>query len=228
MISSENNHALKYKVLKIGDYDYPAQFEMLLKRSAPPLIYYMGNVSLFNERIIMICGMRNASEKGLELAYKCGKLIAEQGYVVSSGYARGVDMAAHLGALDAGGDTIAFLPYGLSKFIVNPAIQGSFEPEHFLAASEQPPSYHFTVKGALRRNKLLAALSLAVVVIEPGETGGTWSSIRYANKMGKPLFFLEGDRPCIIPELTKMGAKRIVVRKGVPDLIKVYKAIGMI
>ncbi len=115
----EENHMTEIAYL---NNNYPEQLKSFLCNSFPEKLFCMGNLSLFKKQIIMICGSRNSSEKGLKLAYKCGWLIAEQGYVVASGYARGVDMAAHLGALEAGGNTIAIVPYGLQKFRVKNAM----------------------------------------------------------------------------------------------------------
>ncbi|HEX3000378.1 MAG TPA: DNA-processing protein DprA, partial [Armatimonadota bacterium] len=149
-----------------------------------------GDLELLGGKTVMVCGARDASPEGLDLAYRCGRLLADSGVTVASGYARGVDMAAHRGAFEAGGNTVAILPYGLARFRVHRDLEESFDPGRFLAISELGPWGVFTAHAALRRNKLLAALSDAVIVVEPGETGGTWYSAEKASEMGKPLFFL--------------------------------------
>jgi len=224
----EWNQQEENNIIKIPyyNYHYPEKVKAHLLNSFPEKLFCMGNLVLFKKKIIMICGSRNCSEKGLELAYKCGRLIGEQGYTVASGYARGVDMAAHLGALESGGNTIAIVPYGLLKFKVNNAISESFDIDRFLAVSELPPLCPFTVRNALRRNNILVALSDAVIVIEPGETGGTWHSAECARKMVKPLYFLEGVRKKSITRLESMGGKRLEVSHGVPNLKGIYKKIG--
>ena len=171
----------------------------------------------------MVCGARNASLTAIELAFKCGKQIAEKGYTLISGYARGVDIAAHFGALEGGGATIAMLPYGLSRFRINRHLSNVFDPDFFLAVSELPPTCGFMVKAAFRRNKLLVALADAVIVIEPGESGGTWHSVQKAKKMHKPLFFFEGERPNIIPPMESMGGELLTISNGVPQLGEVFK-----
>lgn len=203
--------------------DYPKQLKSFTGIERPKELFCMGNLSLFRKQAIMVCGARNASKISLELAYKCGRLIAEQEFTLASGYARGVDMAAHLGALEAGGDTIAILPYGLLKFRLNSEMRHVFDLERFLAVSELQPTCRFTIRNAFRRNKLLVALSKAVIVVEPGKTGGSWYSAQYASKTGKPLYFLEGMRPNIIPKLESMGGQRLVVNNGTPDLRTVYE-----
>ena len=224
----ESDHSEYNKLLEISENNsnYPEQFKSFLCKSAPDKLFCMGNLSLFKNHVIMICGARNSSEKARELAYKCAMLIAERGNTIASGYARGIDMAAHFGALKAGGDTIAIVPYGLMKFKVKNAIREVFDIERFLVVSELPPLYPFSARNALRRNNLLVALSNAVIAVEPGESGGTWYSAKCARKMGKPLYFLEGLREDIIHKLESMGGKRLNVKLGTPDLKVIYEEIG--
>lgn len=208
------------------DDDYPVRTSRALREKKPRLLFCFGEVALFNRPSIFICGSRNVSDKGMELAYKCGRIAADAGYVVASGYARGIDSAAHYGALDAGGKTIAVLPYGLSRFSVRRELAGVFDAESFLAASELPPSYGFTARNALRRNTILASLAEAVIVIEPGDTGGTWYSAEQARALNRPLFFHTGERPEYQDRLTKLGGVPIEMRNGVPSLDSVFSRCG--
>ena len=210
-----------------GSGDYPEQLISLFEKRTPAELFCYGDVSLFNKTIIMVCGARNASAAACKLAYACGRLIAEQGYTVASGYARGVDMAAHIGALEAGGSTIAILPYGLGKFRLQNEIADLMANEQFLVVSEVPYTGRFTAARALGRNKLLVKMSRAVIVVEPGERGGTWFSADYAGKKGKPLYFIEGERPEVIPKLEGIGGKRIQIIANAPDLREMYRHILM-
>jgi predicted Rossmann fold nucleotide-binding protein DprA/Smf involved in DNA uptake len=211
-----------YHEIKPGYHGYPHEKLAFLGDSAPQTLTYCGDLSLLENRTVMICGARNASETGIDMAYRCGRISAECGFTVLSGYARGIDLAAHRGALEAGGKTIAFLPYGLSKFRVHKDIVDSFDPGSFLVLSELPVWQNFTIQAALRRNKLMVALADAVVAVEPGETGGTWYSAEKSGKMGKPLYFLEANRPEIIPRMESLGGKRIDQINGVPVLYPVF------
>jgi DNA processing protein len=204
--------------LRADEPDFPKKILTHLGKRAPETLTCYGDYSLLKTRIIMVCGARNASRDGTDLAFTCGRVIAKCGFTVLSGYARGVDLAAHSGALEAGGKTIAVVPYGLSRFRVHKDIQDSFDPNSFLVMSELPLWQVFTTYAAFRRNKLMVALADAVIVVEPGETGGTWYSAEKASEMGKGLYFLEGARPEIIPRLESLGGRRIAVVNGVPDL----------
>jgi DNA processing protein len=206
-------------VIVPDDTTYPRRLADCLGGDAPRTLHCVGNASLLNSgRVVMVCGSRSASPEGLDLAFRTSRLIAEQGIVVASGYARGIDMAAHRGALHGGGDTIAILPYGVSRFRLSGDLDGIFKREHFAAASELPPWCPFTVQGALRRNVLLTACAAAVIVIEPGDTGGTWHSVKAARDLGRPLFFIEGSRSDFINRLERKGGSRIAVTNGVPNL----------
>lgn len=196
--------------------DYPEIFVKTLGEKAPDIIFSLGNITLLEKPIVMVCGSRKASENGLETAYKIGWALAKKGYSVISGYARGIDMAAHAGALDSGGSTVAILPYGIMNFRVVSSIAGSFDSERFLAISEMTPDSPFTKPGAFRRNQVMVALSEAVIAVEPGDTGGTWHSIKHAVKMGRPLYYNEGSRADLLKKLEDSGAVKIEMEYGEP------------
>ena len=210
-------------VIEDDDTDYPESIKTFLGDNRPKVLFYMGEKSIMAKLSIMVCGAREASEKGCEIAFECGKQIAQAGLSVASGYARGVDRAAHKGALEAGGDTMAVLPYGLSRFRVHRNIAEVFDPGRFIAVSEVPPSFGFSVKNAFRRNKFLAAVAEAVIVVEPGESGGTWFSAEGAYKMKRPLFYFEGERPGVRERMNSLGGIRLELNDGVPDLSPVYE-----
>lgn len=206
------------------DPGFPDALRCDAGRRGPGLLLYKGARRLLDTPGIMVCGARDASHHACDIAYRCGRLIAEQGYVVMSGYARGIDRAAHRGALEAGGDTLAFVPYGLERFRVHSELADVFDEERVLVMSEVAPSYGFSRRNALRRNRLLVGLSRAVIVVEPGETGGSWYTARHAATAGRPLFFCEGARYDIMPELEAMGGERVRIMRGAPDLRPVYEA----
>jgi len=191
----------------------------------PRFLFYAGNQKLLKGPGVMICGARNASPTGQDLAYRCGRLLGDIGVTVISGYARGVDMKAHFGSLASGCGTVAVLPFGFTRFKFDEEVRTAMEEGCFLAVSEYPPSTGFSPRTAFRRNRVMVALSSAVIVVEPGDSGGTWYSARTTKEFGKPLFFLEGDRPEFIQKLEELGAKQIVLKNGAPQLEEVQRAI---
>ena len=210
----------------IGAEEFPPGFQSLPSRSRPRMFHVSGELALFWKDSVMVCGARDASEAALEYAYRCGRLIADAGLVVASGYARGVDMAAHRGALEAGGETVAFLPFGLSRFRLHRDLTEAFDPRRFLAVTEEEDFIPFSTRAALKRNKLLAAHAAAVIVVEPGESGGTWYSAEKAAELNRPLYFLEGERPETVGSLESLGGKRIVVKNDAPDLDRVFATLA--
>ncbi len=214
------------EVVVRGDGRYPGALSRTFPRKAPRMIFMKGNLSLLSRPGIMVCGSRGASGLGLDFAYKCGRLVAEAGYVLISGYARGADMAAHLGALEAGGESMALVPYGLTRFSVRSVLADVLDEGNFLVGSELPPVSGFTVKAALRRNRFLAAMAGAVIVVEPGDTGGTWYTAERAAGMGRPLFHFTGERGEAGERLASLGSRGIVMRRNAPVLDEVYACRG--
>jgi DNA processing protein len=153
--------------------------------------YVWGNVSLLSEPSIGICGSRKASHRGLTHALELGKLAAQFGLVVISGYAGGVDEQAHVGAASAGGSTVAVLAEGIRRFRVRRSLRDKITGRNFLALSVFDPDAPWAPWRAMQRNKTIVRLAKAMFVVEAGETGGTIDAGRVALSEGTPLFVLE-------------------------------------
>ena len=207
-----------------SDY-YPPIFTSAFGEQRPRFLFYAGDPGLLTRSGVMICGARDASPIGLDLAYRCGRLLGDIGVTVISGYARGVDIKAHCGTLASGCGTVAVLPFGLSRFKFDDDIRSAIEEGCFLVVSEYPPSSGFSPRTAFRRNRVMVALSSAVIVVEPGDSGGTWYSARAAKELGRALFYLEGGRPEFVPKLEELGATRIALKNGAPQLEEVQRAL---
>ena len=165
---------------------YPSALRGVVEDSP---IYAAGNTALLSARAIGICGSRNASTDALEYAFEFGREAAQHGFVVVSGYARGVDRQAHKGALQAGGATIAVLPEGIERFRVNGELHPYVDLQsNFLAISMFEPDAAWTTWRAMNRNKLIVGLSVGLFVIEAREKGGTIDAARQAVRQGKPLW----------------------------------------
>jgi len=173
-----------------GERDYP---ESLLDLSdPPPEIYVRG--SLPAAVAVAIVGSRAATRYGLERAEVLAADLARLGFVIVSGLARGIDAAAHRGALEAGGITIAVLPGGLSA--LTPADHAGLA--HRIARrgallSEWPGAFPVRRGLFVRRNRLIAALSQATVVVEAAERSGAISTAAAARRLKRPLLAVPGD-----------------------------------
>jgi DNA processing protein len=171
------------------------------------MLYIYGDITLLNLPMIAIVGSRKASAQGLENAAAFAKSLSAAGLVVVSGLARGVDGAAHQATLDALGNTLAVCGTGLD--IVYPAEHMGLAAaisQNGLLLSElplgaQPKAFHFP-----RRNRLIAALALGVVVIEAAEKSGSLITARLAAELGREVFALPGP----IKDPLHAGCNRLI------------------
>lgn len=155
---------------------------------APAALFHQGDVRLLQRPAISICGSRRASAAGLRAAEACGLAATEHGLLLVSGYARGVDSSAHLGALRSGA-TAMVLAEGIGGFRLRPEFRDA-PPERILALSQFPPHQRWTVGGAMARNSVIVGLGRALVVIEAGHTGGTLAAGRAALGARRPVLVL--------------------------------------
>jgi len=143
---------------------------------------------------IAIVGARAATAYGLRITAQLARDLARLGYTIVSGLARGIDAAAHDAALEAGGSSVAVIPLGLDRVL---------PPEHAplaarVAASgalvSEWPERTASFQGMyVRRNRLIAALSSATIVVEAAERSGSLSTARVARRLGRVLLAVPGD-----------------------------------
>jgi len=178
------------KFLMSCEDDYPHYLKML--SPPPPVISCLGDISLFSRPGIAIIGSRNASAMGLRFARQLSHELAEMGYVIISGLARGIDASAHSAAITGG--TIAVLGGGVDHIYP----QQNRELYHDIAAkgclvSESPIGYRATARDFPRRNRIISGLSRGVVVIEAAERSGTLITARYALEQNREVMAVPGS-----------------------------------
>jgi DNA processing protein len=199
-------HSAGIRAVLLGTPEYPAHLSST--RNAPPFLFYRGPVDLLSAPGIGVCGSRNASEQGLRAAASCGQVAARQGLTVISGYARGVDTATQVAALSNGGTTIAVLPEGIERFRVKRGeVADSWDSKRALVVSQFPPKQTWNVGSAMRRNNVIIGLSLALVVVEASEKGGTLAAGKQALDLNRNVIALEFSKtPRGNAELLRRGA----------------------
>ena len=180
------------QALPFGAAGYPAPLAAI--PDPPPVLWYRGATQVLGAPAVAIVGSRSGSQYAREVAFKLASGLASCGVAVASGLARGVDAAAHRGALDAGGPTIAVPGCGVDV---------SYPPEHGallrevasagavageLPPGEPPRAFHFP-----RRNRLISGLSLAVVVVEASERSGSLITARCAAEQGREVMAVPGS-----------------------------------
>ncbi|GAN68033.1 DNA-processing protein DprA [Acetobacter orleanensis] len=180
------------RILTLLDADYP----FLLKEipDAPPVLSVLGDVAALSTPGIGLIGARNASSSGLRLAESLATELVEAGLSVVSGLARGIDSAAHKGALHRHGLTVAAIAGGLDKpyppqnthLQAEIAEKGAVVTEAPLGTA--PLNRHFP-----RRNRLIAGLTLGCVVVEAAPKSGTLITARLVGEYGRELFAVPGS-----------------------------------
>lgn len=187
----QNILAAGIRIACIEDADYPS---LLAKIHDPPyLFYYKGELGILGGLCIAVVGSRRASNYGRNQARRLGREMAQEGVVVVSGMARGIDTEAHRGALEGGGKTAAVLGSGLD--IVYPPENGELFKEivqQGIVISEFPPPTHPEPGNFPIRNRLIAGLSKGVLVVEAQKRSGALITVDFALEQGRDVFALPG------------------------------------
>ena len=193
-----------------GDAAYPERARSAMRSLT---LYAVGSLDLLERDAIGICGSRDASPEALRYASDFGREAARRGFVVVSGYAKGVDRQAHKGALEAGGRAIAVLPEGIDGFRVVKELRPFVDlGENFLAVSMFAPKAAWQAWQAMERNKLIVALSLELWVVEARERGGTFNAALECARQRKPLKAVDFQGEGVGRE----GNKRLLETMAVP------------
>ena len=179
-------------IVTLADESYPKK--LLEITDPPPLLYLRGNLSLLSGRLIAIVGSRSASAAGTRNTVWFAKALSEAGIGVVSGLAQGIDAAAHQGAMEGKGSTIAVFGTGID--IVYPKanrLLASRISEAGLLMSEfplgtRPMQSHFP-----RRNRLISGLSTACLIIEATLKSGSLITARTALEQGRDVFAVPGS-----------------------------------
>ena len=204
-----SNHAIQ---IHLGSPDYPSRLYDLY--DPPETLYIYGDIRLLKMPMIAVVGSRNASPEGLKNACVFAQALSKTGLLILSGLAKGVDSAAHQATLELGAQNRTAAVLGTGIDIVYPrqniglsrAIgqQGLLISELPLGAG--PKAFHFP-----RRNRIIAALALGVVVVEAAEKSGSLITARLAAELGREVFALpgpiDGYNSCGCHLLIQQGAK---------------------
>ncbi|OGW46740.1 MAG: hypothetical protein A2Y66_04480 [Nitrospirae bacterium RBG_13_41_22] len=217
------------KILIKGRAGYPDRLLKTLKEDAPLLLFARGNIKLLAEKAVGFCGSRKASEKGLAVAGECSRELAKRHINVISGYAHGVDLAAHRAALEAGGVTTFVLAEGIMHFRLKGDVKNLITEDNHVVVSEYMPKLPWLARNAMQRNKTICGLSNAVVVIESGLKGGTFEAGKAALSIGRPLFVAEYAQPAESAEgnayFLRQGARFLRKKNGAAYLEELFQAV---
>ncbi len=178
------------RAIGLCEPEYPVPLAAI--DDAPPVLFTLGDTDLLERSCVAIVGARNASASGRRLARQLAGELGAHGLVVASGLARGIDAAAHGGALGSG--TIAALAGGLD--VVYPPENEQLHreiAERGLIVTEVPPGTVPTARHFPRRNRLISGLSLGVLVVEAALRSGSLITARCALEQGREVFAVPGS-----------------------------------
>lgn len=197
--------------------DYPVG---LLDLEDPPQLYVIGETT--TAPAVAVVGTRRCTRYGLNLADSFGHALSRAGWTTVSGLARGIDAAAHRGTLQGPGEAVAVLGSGVDVVypVENADLYQAILRSGGAIMSEYPPGTRPDRWRFPARNRIIAGIASAVVVVEAGEKGGALITARLAAELGRPVFVVPGDidRPASIGcnRLIRDGAHPVL---GVDDLL---------
>jgi DNA processing protein len=191
-IIMERIETLGVKVYTWEDDTYPRRLKEISQ--PPPVLFVRGSINVEDDWAVSVVGTRRVTPYGRQVAMEIARFLAQNGVTVVSGLARGVDAISHQAALQAGGRTFAVLGSGVDviyppehRKLANEIIaQGAIISDY--AMGTQPESSNFPP-----RNRIIAGLSLATIVVEAGETSGALITAEFAVEQGRDVFAVPGS-----------------------------------
>ncbi|KPQ07979.1 MAG: DNA protecting protein DprA [Rhodobacteraceae bacterium HLUCCA12] len=209
------------RLICLGDPDYPTPLAAI--SDAPPVLWALGRRVVLNRPAVAVVGARNASSLGQRTARRMAEGIGHHGFVVVSGLARGIDTIAHGAALQTG--TLAVMAGGVDQvYPAENAVLAAAIADQGLRVSEQPIGMQAQARHFPRRNRIIAGLSLGVIVIEAAESSGSLITARNAMDQGREVLAVPGH-----PLDPRAAGCNILIRDGarlVRNTEDVIDAIG--
>jgi DNA processing protein len=213
-------------VIALGAPEYPTS---LTQTADPPhILYVRGGLEPRDGKAVGIVGSRHCTAYGRRVAERLATGLVQKGYTIISGLARGIDAAAHQGALKGSGRTIAVLAGGLAKI---------YPPEHTELAEQVEASGALISESAMSmqpmsgmfpaRNRIISGLSKAVVIVEAAERSGALITARHAGEQGRTVFAVPGPVDSVASggtnALIREGA---ILARNVDDILEELEGIS--
>ena len=199
------------EVLCIEDANYPDKLRTV--SNAPPILCIKGKLGRIGRKAIAIVGSTQPTEIGVLTTLELSKSIVQAGFTVVSGFARGIDTSAHIGALSVGGSTVGV--FGGDLFSIYPTENrplaakvcksGMLLSEHLFSTRPTPANL-------ILRNRIISGLSIATIVVEARENGGAVRTAGYALEQGRAVFAYDWQNSHRLSE----GPRHLIRRGAIP------------
>ncbi|WP_457568293.1 DNA-processing protein DprA [Desulfurobacterium sp.] len=206
----EKAKKLGVRVISLTENAYPSGLKKI--SAPPPVLYVLGNIS--DGFSVSIVGSRKCSSYGRKVAYQLASFLVSHGISVVSGFAYGIDTAAHKGAVESGGVTYAVLGCGIDVNYPsgNSSLRKQILEKGGALISEFPLGMAPARENFPRRNRIISGLSLATVVVEANESSGALITAGFALEQGRDVFAVPGN----IDSVFSKGSNRLLKEGAIP------------
>jgi DNA processing protein len=212
-------------IITLNDSDFPELLKQII--DPPPVLFVRGNLALLSKPQLAVVGSRNPSSLGRETAFQFAKALSEQGFIITSGLALGIDAASHEGALQGLGLTIAVFGTGPDR--IYPATNKNLATrliETGTIISELPPGTPAKANHFPRRNRIISGLCQGLLVVEAARESGSLITARLALEQNREVFAIPGSihnplaRGC--NALIREGAKLVETVGDILEELNLY------
>lgn len=206
---------------------YPKALREIKK--PPKKLYVLGDEAILNNESVAIIGSRNCTEYGVRMAKEFARDLAQNGVTIVSGMAKGIDSAAHIGAIEVQGKTIAVLGSGFNHIFPDKEVFEKILKYGGAVITEYEPDVEVFPQGFRDRNRIVAGLGIGVLVVEAKEKSGTGITAEYAKQFNRKIFCV----PHRIGDEAGIGTNRLIKRGAmlvteVQDLLPFFENIKSI
>lgn len=207
---------INIKIITINSNEYPYLLKQIYNK--PKKLYALGNIENLNKKGVTIIGSRECTQYGKRTASNLAYILSKKGYVIVSGLAIGIDTHAHIGALKAGGKTIAVLAHGLNQIYPkeNKKLAIEILKHNGTLISEYPIGAQIKKENFVNRNRIMSGLTEKTIVVEAKQKSGSLVTANFALEQGRDVYAVLGD----ITSKTSAGTNKLIQEGAKPIILQ--------